>query len=1103
MLSVRVIGGIQAHVDGDEVDLASAARARGLLAWLAVHPGTHPRSILAGRLRPVVPDDSARKSLRQAAWSLRTALGDAGGALVGDRERLGLSGDPAMVLVDLAEFRRMRDGGDLAGAVAVGDAELLAGLDEEWAPALREAHRAEVLTLLGRLADDAAADGDLAGAAGWARRQVAADPLSEIAARRLIALLARDGDRAGALAAFDALRERLRRDLGVPVSAETRELAETVRRGGHARAAGAGGAAHPPLPPPLLRTGPFVGRADAAARIGAAWRDAVAGPRVVMLAGEPGIGKTRLAAHVAAGVHAGGARVLYGRCDEDTLVPHQPFVEALERHLAALPAAERDETIGAVRADLGRVLPVVAPPEEAAGPGDDPDTARYRAFEAVRVVLQVCAAGRPTLLVLDDLHWADRPTLLLLRHLGRMLEPVPLLVVGTYRDTEVDTGHPLAATLGDLRRDHPVVTVTLGGLADEEVADLVRAGDGAAGEAAAREAAALAARARGNPLFVRELVRDLREGGDGGALPERVADVVSRRVDRLGDAAAEVLITAALLGPEFDTDVLEELHGADAALDTIERARGAGLLAETAPAGARHTFTHALVADALASRPSGLRRARLHGRIGAILGARAETDPARYAADAARHLVAAGGDPEGAVRWSMVAAARATELLADDEAAGHWRDALAALGDGDPRRGPALAALGEALTRAGTRGAAQAPFDDAAAAARAAGDPELMARAALGAGGLGVTIGRADPRIVGLLEEALAMDAADADPVRRARLLGRLAVELYYDDRPRADALSREAVAFAEAAGDAGALAAALNARRVAIWDLAHMDERRATAEAMIAAARAAGEPATVLQGRNWRVLDLMEAGEVEELEAEIARYAAEADRLGLPHHRWYVPLWRSALAILRGDTAAGAALAEEARRLGARAEDPNADLFVRIQRGQMLGDAGRAGEIDRAFVEGRIADPRSGWAWATWLAWIEAASGDLDAARARIDALARDGFACVTLDANWHAVLDLCDAVALVGDRERAAVLRDMLAPHAGRVGAVARAALCCGPVDLYLARLALVCDDPAAAAEHARRALAWCERAGAEPGIARARADLDGARVRGVETG
>ncbi|HET6690316.1 MAG TPA: AAA family ATPase, partial [Miltoncostaeaceae bacterium] len=1059
MLTITVIGGVRAQVGGTKLDLASAARARGLLAWLAVHPGAHPRGVLAARLRPDVRDDSARKSLRQAAWALRAALGHDGDALVGDRERLGLSDDPALVAVDLAEFRRLRDAGDMAGAVAVGDGELLAGLDEEWVPALRDAHRAEVVALLGRLSDGAGARGDLAEAAAWARRHVAADPLAEIAARRLMALLAGAGDRAGALAAYEALRERLRRDLGVVASAETRELAEEIRRGRPARTPGVAATTQPPLPPPLARTGPFVGRAAASRRVGAAWRDAAAGPRMVMLAGEPGIGKTRLAAQVAAGVHAGGALVLYGRCDEDTLVPHQPFVEALERHLSAVTATERDEAIGAARADLARVLPAVAP-VEGAPHDDDPDTARYRAFEAVRGVLQACAGGRPTLLVLDDLHWADRPTLLLLRHLGRMLEPVPLLVLGTYRDTEVDAGHPLTTALGDLRHDHPVVTVALEGLDGDEVGDLVRAADGVPAEAAA-----LAVRTRGNPLFVEELVRDLREGGDGGALPERVADVVARRVDRLGDDVATILVTAALLGTEFDTDVLEELHGADAALDAIERGRAAGLLVETAPAGASHAFAHALVADALASRPSGLRRARLHGRIGSVLATRAGADPARRAADAARHLVAAGGDPEPAVRWSMVAAARSTELLADDEAAGHWRDALAAMAADDARRGPALAALGEALTRAGARAAARTPFDDAAAAARAARDAGLMARVALGAGGLGVTIGHADPRIVGLLEEALAMDDADDDPARRARLLGRLAVELYYEDRARADGLSREAVALAEGTGDPGALAAALNARRVAIWDLAHVDERRATAEAMIAAAQAAGEPGTVLQGRNWRVLDLMEAGEIGELEAEIARYAAEADGLALPHHRWYVPLWGAALAILRGEVASAATLCEEARRLGARAEDPNADLFVGIQRTQLLIEAGRVAEVDRAFVEGGMAASPAGWAWATWLAWIDAACGDHDGARARIDALAPDGFAAVTLDANWHAVLDLCDAVALVGDRERAAVLRDLLAPHAERIGAVARAALCYGPVDLYLARLALVCDDPRAA--------------------------------------
>ena len=446
VLTIRVIGGVEADVDGVPVDLSSAARARGLLAWLAVHPGTHPRSVLAARLRPDVLDESARKSLRQAAWSLRSALGPAGAALVGDRERLGLSDDPALVSVDLAGFRRLRDAGDLAGAAALASGELLDGLDEEWAAGLREAHRGGgASSCSGGWPTRPAPAATPAAAIGWARRQVAADPLAEIAARRLIALLARAGDRAGALA-------RLRR----PARAAAPRPGH--RRVGRDARAGGGGAPRPPgadgrrgrgdpaaAAAPLVREGAFVGRA---APPRASRRPGATRPRARASSawpGEPGIGKTRLAAHVAASVHAGGALVLYGRCDEDTLVPHQPFVEALERHLRRAAAG---------RARRGDRRPPRRPGPGAAGgrpargrrPHDpDPETARYRAFEAVRAVVQACAAGRPALLVLDDLHWADQASLLLLRHLGRMLDPVPLLVLGTYRDTEVGAGHPLAA----------------------------------------------------------------------------------------------------------------------------------------------------------------------------------------------------------------------------------------------------------------------------------------------------------------------------------------------------------------------------------------------------------------------------------------------------------------------------------------------------------------------------------------------------------------------------------------------------------------------------------------------------------------------------------
>ncbi len=1084
MLEIRVLGGLEARADGAPVELPPAARVRALLAWLAVHPGLHPRSALAGTLRPDALEESARKSLRQAAWALRGALGPGADAwLVSERERLGLSPDPGLVRVDLSEFRRLAADGRLEEAVALADGDLLAGLDEEWADALREEHRAELVSLLGDLAARADAEGEPAAAIEWSRRQAVADPVGERTARELIARLARAGDRAGAVAAYEALRDRLRRELGIVPSAETRELVEEVRRGRPSAGAPDAPMPQPPLPPPLVAAGRMVGRGDALARLSAAWDDARAGaPRIACLAGEPGIGKTRLAAELAARIHAAGGVVLYGRCDDEALVPHQPFVEALERLLRDGSPQVREDLIGPHRTDLARLLPALEADEPPPGGGEGA-TARYRAFEAARALVEAAAARRPVLLVLDDLHWADRPTLLLLRHLGRMVERVPVLILATYRDTEVDRGHPLAATLADLRRERPLVTIGLDGLSDAEAADLLGVD---------RELArALRERTDGNPLFLEELSRHLEEsGGDG--VPPGVKEVIGRRLDRLGAGAVEVLTTAALAGGQIDLALLEDLHGADEALRAVERACDAGLLLERGRGG-RQAFAHALVAETLHDGASAARRARVHARIADALERRPEPRPA----EVAHHLVAAGdaGDRERAARWSIAAAEQATALSADSEAAGHYERALQALGAGDARHGELAARLGDARNRAGDRASARTAFAEAAACARAAGDPQLLARAALGAGGLGVTIGPWDDGLVALLEEAL----AGLDPgasAMRARLLGRLATELYYADRARADALSREAVATARAGGEAGAVATALNARRVAIWDIDHAQERLATATEMVAEAERASDPELVLQGRNWRVLDLMELGRLDEARAEIDAYAAGADALALPHYRWWVPMWTAGLALMAGREEVAARLGEEALALGNRADDPNAELFVGIQRLWGTGPA-RFSEAMLADIEHGMASSPAPWAWMTGLAWVNAALGRTDAARELADRLTREDLAELRLDANWHAVLDLAEALALLGDAERAERLYAHLAPYSGLHAVAARAVVWYGPVDHFLGMLALTAGDPARAEGHLVRAVAEAERVGAGPRAASSRALLDRARA------
>ena len=289
------------------------------------------------------------------------------------------------------------------------------------------------------------------------------------------------------------------------------------------------------------------------------------------------------------------------------------------------------------------------------------------------------------------------------------------------------------------------------------------------------------------------------------------------------------------------------------------------------------------------------------------------------AGEVARHLRAAGVlvHPERQSSWELAAAREATAALAHADAAGHYEAALVAAGGrGDPEL---LLALGRSHDRAGRRAEARAAFLEAAQLARSAGDPGLLAQASLGYGGVAVVIAAADSTAVDLLEEALAALPGDA-PATSARLLAKLSIELYYGDPGRARGLGVRAVEEARRAGEPAALAAALNAHRVALWAPQHAGERLDVAGEMVAAAEAAGETEeAVLQGRNWRVVDLIELGRLGDAAAEIDAYEALADATGLPHFRWYVPLWRGALAILaRARAWRASALSARARALGA-----------------------------------------------------------------------------------------------------------------------------------------------------------------------------------------
>jgi DNA-binding SARP family transcriptional activator len=644
MVRIRLVGEIAVEVDGVARELP-AGRPSSLLGWLALNPGSHPRAAVAPRFWPDVLDESARASLRSALWALRRALG--ADALVTTRDRVGLANG---AWVDVLEAERLRREGRCEEALALCEGALLAGLEDEWVIEAREAHRENTVSALETLARESEHAGDIRRAVDLTRRQAALEPLSEGIHRSLMQRLEAAGDRGAALAEYGELRSRLLTRLKTAPSAETQALADSLRRG-------ASVAPRVAFPGRLLRAdrAKFVGRQQELARIGAAWRRVASGggtAQVVLLAGEAGIGKSRLAARFAAEAGASGATVLYGSCEEQALVPYEPFSEAVG--------------------------------------GQAPDRAEIESR------LAAAAAARPLVLVLDDLHLADRNTLSLLARVARGATGERLLVLGAYRDADA-VGTPLLGAIADLRRDCEVERVAVEGLSVDEVASLL---DGAADPRRIHD------RTDGNPFYVRELARHLAERKEAaGDVPESVSDVVLARVSRLSPKSAEALTSASVLGESFDLAVLEHLLGADGLLDALDEAAAAGLIEDAA--GGRYHFAHALTRDAVYGGIGPARRSDLHRRAAAALEQVHGLEPGPELAMIALHLLEAarGDDRDRAVELAERAAEWALEGNAYEQAVTLLTRALAVLVDADAevrrrltrRRAVAFARLTHAL----------------------------------------------------------------------------------------------------------------------------------------------------------------------------------------------------------------------------------------------------------------------------------------------------------------------------------------------------------------------------------------------------------------------
>jgi DNA-binding SARP family transcriptional activator len=465
----------------------------------------------------------------------------------------------------------------------------------------------------------------------------------------------------------------------------------------------------PGLPAVLTGPGPFVGRGRELEGLVSAWQTALAGgTHAVLIAGEPGVGKTRLAGEWSQQAYHLEAIVLYGRCDEDLGAPYQPFAEAL-RSLVPCLGTSRLRGMRGVEAlltlvpGLTEVLPDLAAPTRA-----DPETERYALFDAVVALLELASANAPVVLILDDLHWAAKPTLLLLRHLLRFGDRARVQIVGTYRSTDLDRSHPLAAMLADLHRAAGSGTanrLALSGLDEADVTAYVTE----AGYNDEELARALASVTGGNPFFLIEALRHVDETGgvwDPTTLPQGVRETVSRRLSRLPAETNTALAAAAVVGSRFALDLVEKVVEQDL-VDAFDEACKAGIVIEEP--GGRYRFNHAIVRQSLLAELPSVRRQRLHQRIATTL----ETQPGaddELLAELAHHYFecAWAGNAAKAVEYSRRAADQAVARLAYEGAADLYGQALHALEeiddelpDRDDQAGELLVARCEALLAAG------------------------------------------------------------------------------------------------------------------------------------------------------------------------------------------------------------------------------------------------------------------------------------------------------------------------------------------------------------------------------------------------------------------
>ena len=672
----------------------------------------------------------------------------------------------------------------------------------------------------------------------------------------------------------------------------------------------------------------FVGRERELAELTAGLDDAVAGHgRLCLLVGEPGIGKSRLAEELSTRARARGAQVLVGRCWEAGGAPaYWPWVQSLRAYVRRAEAEQLRAQLGPGAIDVAQLLPELRTvlPDLPPVPAVESEGARFRLFDSLTAFLQSAAATQPLVLVLDDLHAADEPSLLLLQFVARELARSRILVVGAYRDVDPTLTEPLRDTLSALAREPVTRRLPLTGLTATEVAQFVPA----------ELVAAVHAETEGNPLFVGEVARLL--GKEGRLeIPHSVRETIGRRLRHLSDDCNALLTLASVLGREFDLAVLARVSGLErgAVLVLLDEAMQARVVSDVPGSIGRMRFAHALIRDAAYQTLSRARRVDLHRRVGEALEAVHAADLDPHLAELAHHFYEAGSSK--AVDYASRAGARAIALHAYEEAVRLYELALAAFEGGTPaERCAVLLALGEAQARQGDDVRAKATFLCAADVARAAGESELLARATAGYGGRFLwSHGLTDDRLVPLLEEGISV-VGTADSALRVRLLSRLAAALRHGPtRARREVLMEEAIQMARRIGDPVTIASALTAAESALHAPHTVEARLANAGEIVELATVAGDRERLFDGHEHAFWASWEVSDPDRRARELAAMTRVANELRQPAQLWMLSAAHATFALAQGRFDEAPGLMRRAAEIGGPALAWNAGAARILQR--------------------------------------------------------------------------------------------------------------------------------------------------------------------------